>query len=277
MNQTNIKIGKREFVREGKTLVMGILNATPDSFSDGGFYESPDKALKIAETMIGEGAQIIDIGGESTRPGATEVQPGEEWRRVGEIVKLITNLEIPVSIDTYKAEIAKKSLEAGAEIVNDVWGLQRDPAMAETVAEFKAAVVIMHNRNEPLQDEHLIADIQRYFENSLEVARKAGIRQDGIILDPGIGFGKNFSQNGMILRHLTEFKHFGYPILVGLSRKRFIGNILGLDEPTKRIYGTIGANIIAVANGANIIRVHDVKAHVEAVRVADDILARGEN
>lgn len=275
MDQTALRIGNQTFGPKGRTLIMGILNATPDSFSDGGRHNLPEQALAHAKIMTEQGADIIDIGGESTRPGASTIDAEEEWARVEPVFARINSLKTLVSIDTYKAAVAEKALNSGAHIVNDVWGLQQDPAMADVVAQAGAAVVIMQNRHDILPDNDVLADMSRFFERSLEIALRAGVRQDGIMLDPGIGFGKSPQQNEIVLNHLAEFRRFGYPLLIGASRKRFIGRILSADNPEDRLYGTLGAHMIALAHGADILRVHDVRAHADAVRVADAILRKG--
>ncbi len=275
MDQTALRIGNRTFDPKGRTLIMGILNVTPDSFSDGGRHNLPEQALAHARVMMDQGADIIDIGGESTRPGASTVDADEEWARVEPVFARIGGLKTLISIDTYKAAVAEKALTAGAHIVNDVWGLQKDPAMADVIAQASAGVVIMQNRNDILPDNDVVADMARFFERSLDIARRAGIRQDGIMLDPGIGFGKSPQQNEIVLNHLSEFRRFGYPLLVGASRKRFIGRLLSADNPEDRLYGTLGAHMIALAHGAAILRAHDVRAHADAVRVADAILRKG--
>ncbi len=271
-----LRIGDRQFTVNDPTIIMGILNATPDSFSDGGEHNSCDQAIEFAKSMITDGVDIIDIGGESTRPGAKEINAEIEWQRVGSIIKKIKTLNCIISIDTYKSEIAQKAVQIGAQIVNDVWGLQRDKDMAKVIADSDVAVVITHNRTQTISNQEILQDIHKFFQHSLSLAEKTGIRNDGIILDPGIGFGKTPVQNEIILNNLQEFTIYEHPILIGVSRKRFIGQILCQEEPQKRLYGTIGANIVALAKGASILRVHDVRAHKEATLVADAILRNGE-
>ena len=272
-----LRIGNRQFTKTDPTIIMGILNATPDSFSDGGEHNSCDKAFEFAKAMITDGVDIIDIGGESTRPGAKRISAEIEWQRVSPIIKKISTLDCMISIDTYKSKIAQKAVQIGAHIVNDVWGLQRDKDMAKVIADSDVAVVITHNRTQTISNQEILQDIHRFFQHSLSLAEKNGIRSDGIILDPGIGFGKTPAQNEIILNNLQEFSIYEYPILIGVSRKRFIGQILNQEEPQKRLFGTIGANIVALANGASILRVHDVRAHKEATLVADAILKEGES
>ena len=272
-----LRIGNRQFTKTDPTIIMGILNTTPDSFSDGGEHNSCDKAFEFAKTMITDGVDIIDIGGESTRPGAKKISAEIEWQRVSPIIKKISALDCMISIDTYKSEIAQKAVQIGAHIVNDVWGLQRDKNMAKVIADSDVAVVITHNRTQTISNQEILQDIHRFFQHSLSLAEKNGIRSDGIILDPGIGFGKTPAQNEIILNNLQEFAIYEHPILIGVSRKRFIGQILNQEEPQKRLFGTIGANIVALAKGASILRVHDVRAHKEATLVADAILKEGES
>jgi len=259
-----------------RTLIMGVLNVTPDSFSDGGLFSNREAALRHALEMQQAGADIIDIGGESTRPGHTPVGTEEEQRRTLPVIQALAGiLNVPMSIDTYRAATARAALAAGARIVNDIWGFQHDPDMAATVAEHGAMAVIMHNRAQADPSLDLMADMQRFFERSLDLARLAGIRDTHLILDPGIGFGKTGDQNLEALRRLPELKTMGFPVLVGASRKSVLGRFCKPDVPPRdRLFGTLGAHMAAVARGADIIRVHDVRAHVEACRVAD-ILLRG--
>jgi dihydropteroate synthase len=254
---------------EPRVLVMGVLNVTPDSFSDGGRFLSPDLAMAQARRMIGEGADLVDIGAESTRPydGATPVSADEERRRLAEIIAPVAALGIPISIDTMKADVAAFALDQGAAMVNDVWGLQRDPDMAPLVAARGVPVVIMHNRDtvDPAID--IMADIASFFSTSLAIAAEAGIEPDNILLDPGIGFGKTAAQSMAALARLPELQGFGRPILVGASRKRFISSIVP-SEPHERLGGSIAAHLLAAQNGARVIRAHDVAETVQALRVA---------
>jgi dihydropteroate synthase len=251
-----------------RALVMGILNTTPDSFSDGGLFAARDAALLHAAAMVAEGADIIDVGGESTRPGAEPVGVEAEIERVVPIVAALVEAHpVPVSIDTYKAATAGAALAAGATVVNDVWGLQRDPEIAVVAADRGARVVVMHNRAEIDGSLDVLDDMKRWFDRSLAIARRAGIADDRIALDPGIGFGKSFEQNLDALRRLPELKALGFPVLVGLSRKSMIGRLTGVAEPRDRLAGTIAADALALWLGADIIRVHDVRPHVEAARL----------
>ncbi len=269
------KFGKVEFDFSKRTYVMGILNVTPDSFSDGGRYFTLDSALEHAMKMVEEGADIIDVGGESTRPGSEPVPVEEELRRVIPVIReLAKRTEVPISIDTYKSEVAKQALDNGAIIVNDISGLRFDEKMAEVVAEYKASLVLMHIKGTPKtmqqnpEYKDVISEIYSYLSESVDLAVGAGIRQ--IIVDPGIGFGKRLVDNLEIIKRLREFKSLGYPILIGVSRKSFIGNILNLPVD-QRLEGTAGAVAISVWNGANIVRVHDVKEMVRVVRIVDAI------
>jgi dihydropteroate synthase len=249
-----------------RPVVMGILNVTPDSFSDGRRFIAADAALSHATQMWEEGADIVDIGGESTRPGALPVTEAEELARIQFILAELGNREMPISIDTYKANIAVRALDLGAVVVNDVWGLQKDPAMADTVAAAGAAVVIMHNRAEKDSTIDIIADIRRFFTHSLTLADKAGIPRTRIILDPGIAFGKTARQNVDVIVRLRELVDFDCPILIGVSRKAFLGSLIeGAIESTP--IGTIAASLAACAAGASLFRVHDVAEHVAALKV----------
>jgi dihydropteroate synthase len=257
-----------------RTLVMGILNVTPDSFSDGGLFHDPAVAIEHAHEMVAEGADILDIGGESTRPGHTAISAAEELARVMPVLEAVVGaVPVPISIDTYKAETARVALAAGARIVNDVWGLQRDPDIARVAAEFGAPVIAMHNRAEVDGSLDILDDMRAFFDRTLAIARAAGIPDHHIVLDPGIGFGKTFEQNLDALRRLPALKGFGFPLLVGTSRKSLIGKLLD-RTPRERINGTIASNVVSIVNGADIIRVHDVLAHKEAARVADAILGK---
>lgn len=256
-----------------RTHVMGILNVTPDSFSDGGRFFDSAQAVAHALEIEREGADIVDIGGESTRPGAAEVDPEEEIRRVIPIVEAVTpRLAIPISVDTYKAATARQALEAGARMINDVWGLQRDPDMACVAAAYDATVVVMHNRREVDPALDIVDDMRAFFDRSIGLARRAGLPDRHIVLDPGIGFGKSWEQNLAALRRLPEIKALGFPVLVGASRKSWLQRFCDLPrQPAERLFGTLGAHLAAVALGADIVRVHDVRAHVEATRVADAV------
>jgi dihydropteroate synthase len=248
--------------------VMGILNVTPDSFSDGGQFVAPERALAQARRMIAEGADIIDIGAESTRPyGAEPVSADEEMKRLQPILAAVVALGIPVSIDSMKSAVVAWALDIGAAVANDVWGLQRDPAMADLVAARHVPVIIMHNRDEADAGIDIIRDIAGFFARSLDIADQAGISRDNIVLDPGIGFGKTSEQSMTALARLDEFSVFGLPLLVGASRKRFISAVTP-SEPHQRIGGSIAAHLLAARGGARIIRTHDVSETVQALGVA---------
>jgi dihydropteroate synthase len=252
-----------------RPLIMGVLNVTPDSFSDGGQFLRPPAAIEQARRLVAEGADIVDIGAESTRPygGVRPVSLEEERERLGPILPAVATIGIPVSIDTRKAKLAAWALEAGAAIVNAVWGLQREPGMARVVAEHRAPIVIMHNRETADPNIDIIADVDEFFSRSLEIAWKAGIARDQIVLDPGIGFGKTPEQSMACIAKLGKFRSFGLPLLVGASRKRFINSITP-SEPTERLGGSLAAHLIAAENGASIIRTHDVAATAQALAVA---------
>lgn len=253
---------------------MGILNVTPDSFSDGGLFVNADKAIEHAKQMVKEGAEIIDVGGESSRPGSEPVSEEEELRRVKPVIqKLVNEINVPISIDTYKPKVAEKCLSLGVQLVNDITGL-RNKEMIKVVAQYKVPVIIMHMKGNPRNMqvnptyEDVIKEIKEFLSERISEARKAGI--NNVIIDPGIGFGKNTEHNLQILKRLSELKDLGCPILVGPSRKSFIENITGLPV-NERLEGTLAAISIAIMNGANIIRVHDIKECKRAVQVVDAI------
>jgi len=253
---------------QNRPLVMGILNVTPDSFSDGGKFLDPAAAIAHAKQMAQQGADILDIGAESTRPygGATPVAAHDEKQRLAEVLPAVVGLGLPVSIDTIKADIAAWALDQGAAIVNDVWGLQRDPEMAKLVAARGVPVIVMHNRERADPALDIVAEVCAFFERSLALAARAGIARDRIVLDPGIGFGKTPEQSIACIGRLAAFKRFGMPLLIGASRKRFI-NAVTPAPPDQRIGGSLAAHLAAVENGAAIVRVHDVAETVQALRV----------
>lgn len=254
---------------ERHPVVMGILNVTPDSFSDGGRYDVPALAIAHARRMIEEGADLIDVGGESSRPygGAKPVSAEDELSRIVPVLPDVVAFGAPVSIDTMKADVAERALAIGASIVNDVWGLQRDRDMARVVADHDVAVIVMHNREQADPAIDIMADVAAFFARSLEIAERAGIRHDRIVLDPGIGFGKTAAQSLTVIARLDAFATFGKPLLVGLSRKRFIASVAP-SRPQQRLAGSIAGNLLAVLAGAAIVRVHDVADTVQALRVA---------
>jgi dihydropteroate synthase len=254
---------------KGRPLVMGVLNVTPDSFSDGGQFLEPTAALAQARRLVDEGADIIDVGAESTRPygGAISVTLDEERHRLDAVLPATVGLGVPVSIDTMKATVAAWALETGAAIVNDVWGLQRDPDMARVIADHDAPIIIMHNRDKADPSIDIIAAVTEFFSQSLEIARQAGIAREQIVLDPGIGFGKTPEQSLACIARLDAWRGFNLPMLVGASRKRFI-NTIAPSEPSERLGGSLAAHLIAAENGAAIIRAHDVAPTVQALAVA---------
>jgi len=257
-----------------RSIIMGILNVTPDSFSDGGKYLHLDAAMQQAEKLAADGADIIDVGAESTRPGHTPVEPEEELARLEPILgRLASSIDVPVSIDTSKAKVARRATELGVSVVNDVWGLQKDPAMAETVAETGAAVVLMHNRDGVDYGLDIVADMRRFFDRSLRLAADASIPSARLILDPGIGFGKSRDQNFTALANLAALKDYGVPILIGVSRKSLLAGLTAAPGETSLVR-TLAANLAAAANGASIFRVHDVAEHAAAFKVFDAIARR---
>lgn len=261
-----------------KPLIMGVLNLTPDSFSDGGCYGSTEEAVAAAEEMAAAGADIIDIGGESTRPGAEPVPAAEEINRVMPVIeKLAGRLKIPVSIDTWKAEVARNAVKAGAEIVNDISAMTMDPEMPATVAAADAAVILMHSRGKPAEMQKnteyadIVADVVKFLAAQMEAAASAGIEAERIVVDPGIGFGKSVAGNLELIRRLRELQALDRPIMIGTSRKSFIGAVLN-REVSGRVFGTAAANAVAMMNGASIFRVHDVMAMRETVDMVRAIM-----
>jgi dihydropteroate synthase len=266
-----------------RTYIMGVLNVTPDSFSDGGKFLDTDAALRQAEKMIGDGADIIDVGGESTRPFSKPVDESIETKRVVPVISAIAaRFKVVISIDTCKAVVAKASLDAGAQVINDVSALRFDPDMGKVVAAEKAGLVLMHmkgipqNMQENPEYTDVISEIKRFLADAVERARASGVGPSNILVDPGIGFGKRLEHNLRILRELSAFKELGRPVLVGTSRKSFIGSIL--DAPVdRRLIGTIAAIVISVMNGASVVRVHDVKEAREAISIADSVVRHRES
>ena len=274
-------INGREFDFSRRTFIMGILNVTPDSFSDGGKYLAIDDAVARAMTMVEEGADIIDVGGESTRPkglygqGSQSVPLNEELQRVIPVIKRISDVtDTPISIDTTKSEVAREALRAGASIVNDISGLRFDPSIAESAAEFHAALILMHSRGTPEtmqmnpQYDDVIGEVKAELQHSIAKAQSAGVQK--IIIDPGIGFGKNLTHNLLLIKHLAALKELGFPILIGTSRKGFIGTLLNLPTD-QRMEGTAASVSAAIMNGANIVRVHDVKEMKRIAVITDAI------
>jgi dihydropteroate synthase len=271
-----LALGSRK-ISFDRTVIMGVLNVTPDSFSDGGLFNDPQKALERAKIMVAEGCDILDVGGESTRPFSSPAPANEELGRVLPVIELIRDLDVPISIDTNKPEVAAKALEMGADMVNDITGL-RNESMVKLVAEKKVPVVVMHMRGEPsnMQEDpvydDVVVEVMEYLRASAAKAEKAGIGSEQIIVDPGIGFGKTTEHNLEVLKRLDEFRSLGYPILVGVSRKSFIEKILG-NEAGDRLEGSLAAMAAAIMNGANIVRVHDVKESVRVAGVLDALMS----
>lgn len=254
-----------------RTYIMGILNVTPDSFSDGGDFTNVDIAVKHAKDMIEEGADIIDLGGESTRPGHKFVSADEEIKRIVPVIKkLKEEIKVPISIDTYKSEVAEEVLKLGVDMVNDVWGLTYDENMANVIGKYDAHVCIMHNQDGTEYDKDIMIAIKEFLQNSIDKAIKAGIKKEKIVLDPGIGFGKTFEQNIEVLHRLGELQDLGYPVLLGTSRKSVLGKILDVP-PKERVAPTVATTVLGIRDGVDIVRVHDVKENLQAAMVADKI------
>lgn len=267
-----MKIGNRDFDVENQTYVMGILNVTPDSFSDGGKWNSMDRALKHVEDMLAEGMDIVDIGGESTRPGYDYSMPAqEELERVMPYIEAVkSRFDVPISLDTYKSQVAEEGIRAGVDLINDIWGLKWDQQMAQVIADHQVACCLMHNRKTP-DYENFLEDVAADLAETLRLAQQAGIEDDRIILDPGVGFGKTYEQNLEIIHHLESLRVFGYPVLLGTSRKSVVG--LTLDLPvTDRLEGTLVTTVIGVLKGCAFVRVHDVKENVRTIRMTRAIL-----
>ncbi|MBQ3030190.1 MAG: dihydropteroate synthase [Agathobacter sp.] len=265
-----MRIGTQEFDTKENTYIMGILNVTPDSFSDGGKIIGIDAALKKAEEMKGDGAAIIDVGGESTRPGYTPVSEDEEMDRILPVIEAIKNrIDIPISVDTYKSKVAEAAILAGADLINDIWGLKADPHMAEVIARHEVACCLMHNRNNT-EYKDFMSDLVWDLNESVKLAKQAGIAEDKMILDPGIGFAKDYTQNLTAIRDVGKVVELGYPVLLGTSRKSVIG--LTLDLPSdKRLEGTLVTTVVAVQNGCSFVRVHDVKENYRAIQMTKAI------
>lgn len=265
-----MRIGTHEFDVKNQTYIMGILNVTPDSFSDGGKIKSVDAALKRAEQMQREGAAILDIGGESTRPGYIPVSEEVEMERILPVIEAVKqNLDIPVSVDTYKSGVAQAAILAGADLINDIWGLLADEKMAELIAKHEVACCLMHNRVDTAYTD-FISDVLKDLKVSLSLAEQAGIARDKIILDPGVGFAKSYEQNLEVMRNLSKIKQLGYPVLLGASRKSVIG--LTLDLPSEeRLEGTLVTTVAAVQQGCAFVRVHDIKENYRAIQMAQAI------
>ena len=264
-------IGNREFEIKHHTYIMGILNVTPDSFSDGGNYNQIDQALYRVETMIKEGMDILDIGGESTRPGYQMISIENEIERVIPVIEAVKNrFDVPISLDTYKSKVAKEGIKAGADMINDIWGLLYDSDMAEVIAEGQVSCCLMHNRKVAEYNDFM-KDVKSDLIGSLEIACKRGIEKNRIMLDPGVGFGKTYEQNLEVIRRIKELKELGYPILLGTSRKSVIG--LTLDLPVEeRLNGTLATAAYGIMQGCTFLRVHDIKEHHELLKMMEAIM-----
>lgn len=268
-----MKIGSKEFDLENKIYIMGILNVTPDSFSDGGQWNHMDRALKHVEDMVNEGASIIDIGGESTKPGYTRISDDEEIERVVPFIESIkSRIDVPISIDTYKAAVAEESIKAGAHMINDIWGFKSDENMAKVAAKFDIPCCIMHNRDREKEPyTNLILDVISDLKESIDIGMSAGVSREKLIIDPGIGFGKSLEENLKVMKNIGELKSLGCPVLLGTSRKSMIG--LTLDLPVdERVEGTLTTSIYGALNGCAIVRVHDVKENYRAIKMMEAIL-----
>ncbi|WP_352169500.1 dihydropteroate synthase [Proteiniborus sp. MB09-C3] len=261
----NINFGER-------TYIMGILNVTPDSFSDGGDFVSIDNAIARAKEMLEQGADIIDIGGESSRPGHTNISSEEEMKRVIPVIKRLSKeTKAIISLDTIRSEVAEEGIKNGVHIINDIWGLQRDSDMVKIAAKYNTPVIVMHNQNGTEYKGDMIDEIKRFLKESIRIALESGLQEDRIILDPGIGFGKTSEQNMALMSRLREIRDLGYPVLLGTSRKSMIGKILDLP-PKERVEGTLTTTVIGIMQGIDIVRVHDVKENLRAARVTDAIV-----
>lgn len=272
---TDMIIGNKTFDTKHHTYIMGILNVTPDSFSDGGKFHSIEAALYHAQEMVEDGVDILDVGGESTRPGHVQISDEEEIARVVPVIeRLKAEFDVPVSVDTYKSKVAEAALQSGADLVNDIWGLKYDPAMAGLIAKSGAACCLMHNR-EKAEYEEFVPDVTEDLRETLSLAKQAGITDEKIILDPGIGFGKTYEMNLEMMRHLDSLTELGYPLLLGTSRKSMIG--LTLDLPvSQREEGTLATTVIGVMSGCSFVRVHDVKANRRAIQMTEAIFPKGK-
>lgn len=266
-----MKIGNKDFDFSSHCYVMGILNVTPDSFSDGGKWNNMDAALKHTEQMIAEGCDILDIGGESTRPGYTLLSDEEEISRVVPVIEAVkARFDVPISLDTYKSKVAQAGVEAGADLINDIWGCKYDPNMANVIASSGAACCLMHNRKEPVYQDYL-PDVLEDLRECVCIAKAAGVADDRIILDPGIGFGKTYEHNLILMNHVELLQELGYPVLLGTSRKSMIGLTLNLPA-TERVEGTLVTTVMGVMKKCGIVRVHDVAANKRAIAMTEKLL-----
>ena len=267
-----IQAGKYTFDLGKRTYIMGILNVTPDSFSDGGDFVDIEAAVQHAKQMVADGADIIDIGGESTRPGFAEVTMEQELERVIPVIeRLVKEIDVPISIDTYKAAVADKAIQAGAVIINDIWGMQKDLMMPEVAAKHQLPVIIMHNQQGTEYNGDIMEEISIFLRHSIDLGLRAGIKLENMILDPGIGFGKTSEQNVIVMARMGELNDLGCSLLLGTSRKSFIGKILDL-VPKERVEGTVATTVMGIMQGADIVRVHDIKENLRAAKVTDAVV-----
>ena len=274
MKRQTIECGKYRIHYNERTQIMGILNVTPDSFSDGGSYVDIDRAISRAKEMVENGADIIDIGGESTRPGYQRISDEEEIERVVPVIeRLSKEIEVPISIDTYKAEVAKHAVEAGATIINDIWGAKAQPEIAKVAADYNVPIILMHNRKDHNYDQ-IIPDMIADLMESVKIAKDAGVKDEKIILDPGIGFAKTMEDNLTVMRHLDSIVQLGYPVLLATSRKSFIGHVLDLP-PNERMEGTGASICLGVEKGCQLIRIHDVLEMSRMAKMMDAMLGKG--
>lgn len=272
VEKSTLSVKGRQLVFGEQTYIMGILNVTPDSFSDGGDFVDTDKAVLHGKKMLLEGAHIIDVGGESTRPGFTPVSVEEEIRRITPVIqRLHEETDALISVDTTKAQVAEAAIQAGAHIINDIWGLQNDPDMIAVAAKHQIPVIIMHNQDGTFYDGDMMDHILAFFQDSIEIARKGGLKEENIILDPGIGFGKTSEQNVALMSRLGEIRALGYPVLLGTSRKSMIGKILNVPAK-ERGAGTVATTVLGIIQGMDIVRVHDVLENAQAAKVTDAIV-----
>lgn len=276
-DKRKMSLAGHEIIFGEKTYIMGILNVTPDSFSDRGDFISVDKAMAHVKEMLEQGADIIDIGGESSRPGHTRISQEEEMRRVIPVIKRISQeTNAIISLDTIKAEVAEEGIKNGVHIINDIWGLQGDPGMVKVAVKYNVPIIVMHNQEGTEYKGDMVEEINMFFKRSINIAFEAGLSEDMIILDPGIGFGKTTEQNMALMSRLGEIKALGYPVLLGTSRKSMIGKILDLP-PKERLEGTLATTVMGIIQGVDIVRVHDVKENLRAAKVTDAIVRRNNN
>ncbi|MEI2469388.1 dihydropteroate synthase [Peribacillus frigoritolerans] len=272
---SKIKCGSFDLDYSNKTLIMGILNVTPDSFSDGGKYNRIDAALKHAERMVNDGADILDVGGESTRPNYERISEEEEIERIAKIIEAISrNIEVPISVDTYKSRVAEAAVKAGAHILNDIWGGKADSLMPKVAAEYKVPIILMHNRGN-MEYGHFVRDVLQDLFESIMLVKDAGVKDENIILDPGIGFAKDLKLNLEMMRNLDKLVSLGYPVLLATSRKSMIGHVLDLP-PSERMEGTAATICHGIQQGCQMVRVHDVKEMARTAKMMDALLGKGE-